>query len=85
MAGHQLFADTPPGVGSANGMFPDNASSSGFSFGVGVSPVEANPFDFSYAEELFSQPRGGDAAQGYVSAQRSRERGRADEGRSTQA
>jgi len=85
MSGHQLFADTPPGVGSANGMFPDNTSSSGFSFGVGVSPVEANPFDFSYAEELFSQPRGGDAAQGYVSAQRSAASGPADGSRSTRA
>lgn len=70
MAGHQLFGETPPGVGNSNNVFSDNASSSGFSFGVGVSPVEANPFDFSYAEELFSQPRGGDTAQGYVSGRR---------------
>ena len=67
--GQQLFAETPPGMAGANNMFSDNASSSGFSFGVGVSPVEAHPFDFSYAEELFSQPRGGggDMSQGYVS------------------
>jgi len=56
----QMWNDSSPGA-----LFGDAASSSGFSFGV--SPVEGNPFDFTYAEELFSQPRAQDLPQSFVS------------------
>jgi len=57
----QMWSDSSPGP-----LFGDAASSSGFSFGV--SPAEGNPFDFTYAEELFSQPRGMEPAQSFVSS-----------------
>jgi len=55
----QLWSESSP-----SGLFGDAASSSGFSFGV--SPVEGNPFDFTYAEELFAQPRASEPPQNFV-------------------
>lgn len=58
-----LMVETP----SSSGVFISDPGSGGPGLNFGISPTnDANPFDFSYADQLFSQPQV-DATQSYVS------------------
>lgn len=55
-----MVTETPP-----SSVFVSDPGSNGPGLNFGVSPTMDNPFDFTYAEQLFNQPQV-DATQGYV-------------------